>query len=87
VVLKPQRLNNLIRDDAAGLVLPPLILGDLLQCMGPPLAHLGDGVRRSWRPVVEVVLPPLWHQGHTPRRTPHDAVRRELSQAHLFNHL
>ena len=27
-------------------------------------AHLGDGGRPSWRPLVGVVLPPLWHQGH-----------------------
>jgi|HubBroStandDraft_4_1064222.scaffolds.fasta_scaffold71908_2 hypothetical protein len=28
------------------------------------LAHLGDGGRPSWRRVVVVVLPPLWHQRH-----------------------
>jgi hypothetical protein len=26
------------------------------------LSHLGDGGRLSWRPVVGVVLPPLWHK-------------------------
>jgi hypothetical protein len=29
------------------------------------MAHCRDGGRPSWRPVVEVVPPPLWHQGHT----------------------
>jgi hypothetical protein len=28
------------------------------------LAHLGDGGRPNWRPLIGVVLPPLWHQGH-----------------------
>jgi hypothetical protein len=28
------------------------------------MAHLGDGGRPSWRPVVGVVLPPLSHQSH-----------------------
>jgi hypothetical protein len=31
----------------------------------PFLAHCRDGGRPSWWPVVGVVLPPLWHQGHT----------------------
>jgi hypothetical protein len=35
-----------------------------LQRIRPLLAHCRDGGRPSWRPVVEVVLPPLWHQGH-----------------------
>jgi hypothetical protein len=35
-------------------------------CISPVLAHCRDGGRPSWRPVVEVVLPPLWHKGHTP---------------------
>jgi hypothetical protein len=33
-------------------------------CQWPLLAHLGDGGRPSWRPLIGVVLPPLWHQGH-----------------------
>jgi hypothetical protein len=28
------------------------------------VAHFGDGGRPSWRPLIGVVLPPLWHQGH-----------------------
>jgi hypothetical protein len=30
----------------------------------PYMAHSRDGGRPSWRPVLGVVLPPLWHQGH-----------------------
>jgi hypothetical protein len=28
------------------------------------MAHSRDDGRPSWRPVIGVVLPPLWHQGH-----------------------
>ena len=35
-----------------------------LHCMSLDMAHLGDGGRPSWRPLIGVVLPPLWHQGH-----------------------
>jgi hypothetical protein len=34
-----------------------------LRCGRRVLASSGDGGRPSWRPVVEVVLSPLWHQG------------------------
>ena len=34
------------------------------------VAHLGDGGRPSWRPVIGVVLPPLWHQGHKGQSMP-----------------
>jgi hypothetical protein len=34
------------------------------------LAHLGDGGRPSWRPLIGVVLPPLWHQGQKGQPTP-----------------
>src|ERR1700683_3053176 len=29
-----------------------------------PMAHCRDGGRPSWRPLIGVVLPPPWHQGH-----------------------
>jgi hypothetical protein len=32
--------------------------------MSLKVAHCRDGGRPSWRPVVEAVLPPLWHQSH-----------------------
>jgi hypothetical protein len=28
------------------------------------VAHCRDGGRPTWRPLIGVVLPPLWHQGH-----------------------
>jgi hypothetical protein len=31
--------------------------------MSPLLARCGDDRRPSWRPLIEVVLPPLWHHG------------------------
>jgi hypothetical protein len=41
-----------------------------VQCVGPEVAHLGDGGRPSWRRVVGVVLPPVWHQGHKGQSVP-----------------
>jgi hypothetical protein len=35
-----------------------------VQAMDERLAHLGDGGRPSWRRVIGVVLPPLWHRRH-----------------------
>jgi hypothetical protein len=40
------------------------------------LAHLGDG-GLSWRPVIEVVLPPQWHQGHSDSRA-RAIMKREI---------
>jgi hypothetical protein len=39
------------------------------------LAHSRDGGRPSWRPVIGVVLPPLWHQGHKGQPMPRTAAR------------
>jgi hypothetical protein len=33
--------------------------------MSPLGAHSGDDRRRPWRPVIGVVLPPLWHKGRS----------------------
>jgi hypothetical protein len=35
-----------------------------------PYLALGDGGRPSWRRVVGVVLPPVWHQGHKGQSVP-----------------
>jgi hypothetical protein len=40
------------------------------------MAHCRDGGRPSWRPVVGVVLPLLWRQGHKGQPTP----RQDLPQ-------
>ena len=45
---------------------------------GSPLsrsvAHSGDDGGPSWRPVIKVVLPPLWHQGHKGQPMPRTAA-------------
>jgi hypothetical protein len=38
------------------------------------VAHLGDGGRPSWQPVIGVVLPPPWHQGHEGQPMPRTAA-------------
>jgi hypothetical protein len=38
------------------------------------MAHLGIQPVRSWGPVVGVVLPPLWHQGHKGQPMPRTAA-------------
>jgi hypothetical protein len=38
------------------------------------LAHSGDDGGPSWRPVIGVVLPPLWHQGHKGQPMPRTAA-------------
>jgi hypothetical protein len=45
------------------------------------MAHLGDGGRPSWRPVIGVVLPPLWHQGHKGQPMPRTPGPRQRPQA------
>jgi hypothetical protein len=42
--------------------------------MSPNLAHLGDGSRPSWRPLIGVVLPALSRLGHKGRPVPRMAV-------------
>jgi hypothetical protein len=58
--------------DSAVIVLPGTkFLRPFLHRGGRLLAHTGDGRRPSWRPVIGVVLPPLWHQGHKGQPMPH----------------
>jgi hypothetical protein len=47
----------------------------LLQRERRLLAHSRDGGRPSWRPVIGVVLPPLWHQGHMGQLEARQTVR------------
>jgi hypothetical protein len=48
------------------------------RCEAPPYPDLwpisGDGGRPSWRPVVGVILPPLWHQDHRGQPVPRTAA-------------
>jgi hypothetical protein len=58
---EPAAINRLRR---AGRYFPLNGYRSFLQRERRFLAHLGDGGRPSWRPLIGVVLPPLWHQGH-----------------------
>ena len=49
----------------------------MLQCMSLLLAHLGGHDLWPVGPVVGVVLPPLWHQGHKARLAPHRRAPHE----------
>jgi hypothetical protein len=49
---------------SAGTISRSSTSSSLLQRESRLLAHSRDGGRLGWRPVIGVVLPPLWHQGH-----------------------
>jgi hypothetical protein len=53
---------------------PAALVSSLLHRMSPNLAHLGDGSRPSWRPLIGVVLPALSRLGHKGRPVPRMAV-------------
>jgi hypothetical protein len=72
-----RRISDLLRLDRQPIAVGAVCLAlsqSFLRCERRLLAHSRDGGRPSWPPVIGVVLPPLWHQGHSAQDLPPGAI-------------
>jgi hypothetical protein len=84
--LPPSHLSSSQADSLSRSGLP-VCPAPKLQRGRPLLAHCRDGGRPSWRPVVGVVLPPLWHQRHRgPAGREHDTADPQLPRSMRFHY-